>query len=160
LKLSDFSTFTRKNGSKQTAYKGWPLYHFAGDKKPGDFNGNGLEGVWFLAEDYSVMIAAQGSRRYLCTIGGKSIYRLTTDPINKSLCIGQCIAAWPAFNTDTVIVPCALKPANFFRVTRPDGAKQFSYIGIPLYTYFLDKKRADTVGQGVEKVWFLLEPRF
>jgi predicted lipoprotein with Yx(FWY)xxD motif len=34
------------DGYKQTTYKGWPLYRFAGDKKPGDINGQGKLGVW------------------------------------------------------------------------------------------------------------------
>lgn len=36
-----------KNG-KQATYAGHPLYHYAGDKKPGDLNGQGLFGVWYV----------------------------------------------------------------------------------------------------------------
>ena len=40
---------TREDGKRQTTYKGWPLYYFAGDKAPGDVLGQGLGNVWFVA---------------------------------------------------------------------------------------------------------------
>ncbi len=44
---NDFKQVTRTDGIKQLAYYGWPLYYFAGDKKPGDTNGQGIGKVWF-----------------------------------------------------------------------------------------------------------------
>jgi len=41
-------TITRDNGTTQVTYNGWPLYHYAGDMTPGDANGQGMGGVWFL----------------------------------------------------------------------------------------------------------------
>jgi predicted lipoprotein with Yx(FWY)xxD motif len=35
---------------KMWALDGWPLYHNATDKKPGDVNGNGLWGLWRAAK--------------------------------------------------------------------------------------------------------------
>ncbi len=49
LKASDVGTITRQDGQKQTTYKGLPLYYFAGDKAPGDANGQGVKDVWFVA---------------------------------------------------------------------------------------------------------------
>jgi len=49
LKASDFATISREDGKKQTTYKGMPLYYFAGDKAPGDVNGQGARDVWFVA---------------------------------------------------------------------------------------------------------------
>ncbi|WP_184108278.1 COG4315 family predicted lipoprotein [Paraburkholderia fungorum] len=37
-------------GSKQWAYKGHPLYRYAGDTKPGDMMGDGRKGVWHTAK--------------------------------------------------------------------------------------------------------------
>ncbi len=45
---ADFGTITREDGKKQTTYKGWPLYYFAGDKGPGDTAGQGAGGVWYV----------------------------------------------------------------------------------------------------------------
>jgi predicted lipoprotein with Yx(FWY)xxD motif len=48
LKAEDFGTITRADGKKQTTYRGMPLYHFVGDKKPGDTNGQGVKDVWYV----------------------------------------------------------------------------------------------------------------
>lgn len=39
----DFAAITRTDGTKQTTYKGWPLYLYSGDKAPGSVSGNGRE---------------------------------------------------------------------------------------------------------------------
>jgi predicted lipoprotein with Yx(FWY)xxD motif len=41
-------TITRDDGSTQVTYNGWPLHTFADDTAPGDTNGQGMEGKWFL----------------------------------------------------------------------------------------------------------------
>jgi predicted lipoprotein with Yx(FWY)xxD motif len=43
-------TIDRPDGSVQATYDGFPLYYFAGDAAPGDANGEGLGGVWFIAD--------------------------------------------------------------------------------------------------------------
>jgi predicted lipoprotein with Yx(FWY)xxD motif len=48
---SDLATITRSDGSKQVTYAGHPLYYFAGDKAPGQTNGEGSNGFgapWYL----------------------------------------------------------------------------------------------------------------
>ncbi|KUF13620.1 SCO0930 family lipoprotein [Streptomyces silvensis] len=44
-----FVTFDRPDGQKQQTIDCWPLYTFAGDKKPGDTNGQGVGGTWYAA---------------------------------------------------------------------------------------------------------------
>ena len=48
LNATDFTTVIRKDGMSQSAFKNWPLYHYAKDMKPGDANGNGFKGIWFV----------------------------------------------------------------------------------------------------------------
>jgi predicted lipoprotein with Yx(FWY)xxD motif len=51
LTASDFSSFTRSDGSMQTAYKGMPLYYYIGDSSPGQTTGQGLNqfgGLWYV----------------------------------------------------------------------------------------------------------------
>lgn len=43
------SLITRKDGSKQVAYNGMPLYYFVKDAAPGDANGQDIGGVWYVA---------------------------------------------------------------------------------------------------------------
>lgn len=42
-------TVTRPDGIEQVTYNGFPLYYFAGDSAEGDIAGQGLGGVWFIA---------------------------------------------------------------------------------------------------------------
>ncbi|AZN38683.1 plastocyanin/azurin family copper-binding protein [Paenibacillus albus] len=47
---SDFGTITRADGSKQTTYKGYPLYYFIKDAAHGDANGQAVNNVWFVVD--------------------------------------------------------------------------------------------------------------
>ena len=44
----DFSIVKRDDGASQWAFKGMPLYFFAGDAKAGDVNGDNQGGVWHV----------------------------------------------------------------------------------------------------------------
>jgi predicted lipoprotein with Yx(FWY)xxD motif len=46
----DYSIITRDDGSKQWAYKGKPLYTWKKDEKAGDVTGDGVNGVWHIAQ--------------------------------------------------------------------------------------------------------------
>lgn len=39
---------TRDDGAQQVTYDGWPLYYFAADAAPGDTNGQGVNGIWWV----------------------------------------------------------------------------------------------------------------
>ena len=39
-----------QKGEVQVTYGGWPLYRFAGDQAPGDTNGQGVKGVWYVID--------------------------------------------------------------------------------------------------------------
>ena len=46
IKAEDFGTITREDGKKQTTFRGYPIYYWAGDKKAGETNGQGFNKVW------------------------------------------------------------------------------------------------------------------
>jgi predicted lipoprotein with Yx(FWY)xxD motif len=46
----ELSVITRADGTMQVAFNGMPLYYYNMDKQPGDTNGQGIAGVWFVAE--------------------------------------------------------------------------------------------------------------
>ena len=43
-------TATHPEAGTQVTYNGWPLYFFAGDTAPGDTNGEGQGGVWYVLD--------------------------------------------------------------------------------------------------------------
>ena len=49
LNAADFGFGIASDGSKQTSYKGRPLYYFSLDVKPGDVNGSGIDQIWNVA---------------------------------------------------------------------------------------------------------------
>jgi predicted lipoprotein with Yx(FWY)xxD motif len=56
------TTFIRSDDSTvQVAYDGHPLYYFAGDSKAGDTNGEGIGGVWFVADVTGAIPSAAAS---------------------------------------------------------------------------------------------------
>lgn len=54
IKASKLGTVKRSDGTVQVTYNGYALYRFAGDTKPGQVNGQGLEKEWYA-------IAASGA---------------------------------------------------------------------------------------------------
>ncbi|WP_412752769.1 hypothetical protein [Krasilnikovia sp. M28-CT-15] len=42
------TTVSRAEGASQAVYGGWPLYYYAGDLGPGDIDGQGVDGTWFV----------------------------------------------------------------------------------------------------------------
>jgi predicted lipoprotein with Yx(FWY)xxD motif len=43
-------TVTRPDGTEQVTYNGFPLYYFVGDTTAGNAAGQGVSGVWFIAD--------------------------------------------------------------------------------------------------------------
>ena len=56
LDANIFSVVDRADGSHQLKAGKWPLYHFAGDAAPGDVNGQGSGGVWFVLDPAAKLI--------------------------------------------------------------------------------------------------------
>lgn len=47
--MPGLTTIERNDGAKQWAKDGKPLYFWVGDTKPGETNGDGVGGVWHVA---------------------------------------------------------------------------------------------------------------
>ena len=43
-------TVADADGTEQATYDGWPLYYYAQDSGPGDTNGQGVGGVWWVLD--------------------------------------------------------------------------------------------------------------
>ncbi|MFZ2377557.1 MAG: hypothetical protein WAV83_10145 [Methanothrix sp.] len=61
LSTSSFNTVSRIDDCYQTTYEGWPLYRCSRDKKPGDTEGDGEKGIWFVVDPIKFPPAYGGS---------------------------------------------------------------------------------------------------
>ncbi len=64
LNAADFGSITRDDGGTQVTVKGLPLYYFAGDTAPGQTNGQGVGGKWFVGGADGAMIGGPTGRSY------------------------------------------------------------------------------------------------
>jgi predicted lipoprotein with Yx(FWY)xxD motif len=46
----NFTIVKREDGSQQWAYRGWPLYTYAKDARPGDRSGDNFNNAWHLVK--------------------------------------------------------------------------------------------------------------
>jgi predicted lipoprotein with Yx(FWY)xxD motif len=56
-----FTIVARTDGTKQLKAGKWPLYRFSGDDKPGDVNGQGSGGSWFVVDPQGGLRKAAGA---------------------------------------------------------------------------------------------------
>jgi predicted lipoprotein with Yx(FWY)xxD motif len=177
LKASDFTTITRSDGAKQTAFKGWPLYYYKNDTKAGDVAGENIGNVWYVAKpNYTVLIGSgqlvgqdgknylsdtkegTGSSLFLTDSVGTTLYAFANDKKNKNNYTKSDLSnnpTWPLFERSTGEVPSALSKADFGTVS-VFGRTQLTYKGWPLYYFGNDQfKRGSTKGVSVPRpgVW-------
>lgn len=92
---------------------------------------------------------------------GMTLYLFNKDTADKSVCVGQCLSYWPIFYGGAdLVIPGSLNKADFGETTTPDGQKITTYQGWPLYYYIGDKNPGDTLGENVNKVWFVMKPKY
>jgi predicted lipoprotein with Yx(FWY)xxD motif len=167
LQTSDFKTIERTDGSKQTIYKGWPLYYFANDNAAGDTNGDDVNNVWYIAKpDYSLMYVrsqlvghdgksylgdyteGEGSTPYITDIDGNTLYIFINDTKDKNNFTNPDFsndAVWPIFEMVVDKIPSILDAADFGSID-VFGRTQVTYKGWPLYYFGQDEARGDNKG--------------
>ena len=178
---SKLGTTTRKDGSIQVTYNGWPLYFYEKDKAAGDVVGQDVGNVWFVISPAGdkVESAAEATEApatsapaagaavslgnndklgsFLVDDKGMTLYLFTKDTPNTSNCYDKCATAWPPLLTTGDPVAGEGIDASFLgTTTRKDGSIQVTYNGWPLYYYEKDKAPGDVVGQDVGGVWFVV----
>lgn len=91
---------------------------------------------------------------------GMSVYYYTKDVKDSgtSACTGGCLDAWPPVlaTADTPAVEGVTGTVG--TIATPDGKKQLTINGMPVYYYAKDLAPGDITGQGVGGVWYLVAP--
>jgi predicted lipoprotein with Yx(FWY)xxD motif len=82
---------------------------------------------------------------------GRTVYTFDKDDLNKSNCLGGCLAAWPAF----VAKPEATAKGEF-GIIEANGARQWTMNGKPLYYFAGDAKPGDRNGDGSGGTWHVV----
>ncbi|NMO90624.1 hypothetical protein [Actinomycetospora sp. TBRC 11914] len=96
----------------------------------------------------------------VATSDGYTVYEYTKDsnkPANAT-CTGACATAWPPVLAGDTPWLKGVNPDKVGTVDRPDGTKQMTLNGWPLYRYAKDTKPGDTTGNGVGGTWKALNP--
>jgi predicted lipoprotein with Yx(FWY)xxD motif len=84
---------------------------------------------------------------------GHTVYRLTKDSKNMSVCTGKCATVWlPVVLASGQKTPVGSGVSHLGSFTRANGTHQVTYEGIPLYTFVGDKK-ADVITGNIKDTW-------
>ncbi|WP_144394187.1 hypothetical protein [Pleionea sediminis] len=168
----NFSIIERDDGSLQWAFKGQPLYYFAGDSSASDTNGDQAGGTWHLARTAPVQLfndselgdvfAARGNIEDVNASGnpagtftdrtGFTVYLFDEDGTDVSNCNNSCAVTWPPLYASESDVA----GGDFSIFTREDGSLQWSYKGAPLYFYIDDS--APGQFNGIYGTWHEVTP--
>jgi predicted lipoprotein with Yx(FWY)xxD motif len=88
---------------------------------------------------------------------GFTLYVFTADSEGESACYDDCAQTWPPVPADTPI-GSDVDASLFGSISRTDDIEQLTINGMPLYGYAPDENPGDTNGQGVNDVWFVVDP--
>lgn len=176
LNKDDIGVITRADGSKQSTYKGWPLYYYASDTNAGDIKGDGINSIWFVAKpDYVLMvvnnqlIGADGNHykedlsigeeatQYFTDGKGRTLYAFSPDKFNTNTFTEEDFsndAVWPIYQAAVGPVPSIISQDLIASIT-VFGKTQLTYRGWPLYYFGQDANRGDNKGVSVPQpgVW-------
>jgi predicted lipoprotein with Yx(FWY)xxD motif len=91
-----------------------------------------------------------------------TVYLFEADNGAASACTGACAKAWPPVTTGGAPVAAAgALSADLGTIARPDGTKQVTYKGHPLYFFAKDGDAGDAYGEGASAFgagWYVLRP--
>jgi predicted lipoprotein with Yx(FWY)xxD motif len=91
---------------------------------------------------------------------GLTLYTYTSDSKNMTTCTGACAAEWPPLTlpagTSKATAGPGVTGSKLGTFTRPGGAVQVTFDGMPLYRFSSDTMPGQADGQGVEGKWFVV----
>lgn len=176
INQEDVGVITRADGSKQSTYKGWPLYYYASDEKAGDIKGDAVNNIWFVAKpDYVLMIVnnqligADGNHykadlsigeeatAYFTDDRGRTLYAFKPDKFNQNTFTKEDFsndAVWPIYQKSVGPIPSIINKDLIANIN-VFGKTQLTYQGWPLYYFGQDTNRGDNKGVSVPQpgVW-------
>ena len=109
-----------------------------------------------------ILLADDSDLGMILTDGmGFTLYYFTKDALpDTSLCTGGCVDNWPLFYAENPVPGEGLDMEDFGVIEHPEGGKQTTYKGWPLYYWKNDLNPGETSGEGVGNVWFVAKPDY
>jgi predicted lipoprotein with Yx(FWY)xxD motif len=89
---------------------------------------------------------AELGARILVTTKGRTLYTLSAETKGRFICTGSCLYNWPPLTIGKGVKPTGV--AHLGTIKRPDGRRQVTYKGRPLYRFASDSKKGDVEGEG------------
>jgi predicted lipoprotein with Yx(FWY)xxD motif len=177
LAAADVTRFHRRDGAWQVTYKGYPLYYRAAENGSGEVTGDGVGQQWFVARDYLAFFGqapsfapegGTGVRDPFLTDGyGRTLYLCLEDKPRTaaddavSSCDTRCTIDRPVFQSSqtvrSTLLPSSLAATDLNEFVRPDGQRQLTYRGWPLYYYSSDVLPGSTIGHN-DNAWRAFDP--
>lgn len=160
--IDNWSVVDRPDGAKQWAYRGKPLYTSQLDAKWGEAKAQASpDKQWSVAKPVmgdgmalpsaiAVQEATQAPGIILVNAQGRTLYAFTGEISKDAL---PCVAAGSCVER---FVPMSAPQAaqapkgEFGLVNRPDGVRQWTFRGVPLYLYEGDREPGDVNGKDVD----------
>lgn len=154
------------------------LYTFSGDQ-PGELRGNGVGNLWWAmtptgltATSFPPEIPTYGApvpttlRVVQTAVGpavadgqGQVLYEYSDDTPTTSRCQADwCLVDWPPLEPSGAPTAQTGITAPVAVIDGPDGTRQVTLGGHPLYTFAGDLHPGDRRGQGVGHDWYLVSP--
>jgi predicted lipoprotein with Yx(FWY)xxD motif len=123
-----------------------------------------LAALLALAVTGSVLAATTGKRMHVVSVAknasgktvlvnlkGRTLYSLSVERKGKFICTDKtCLSFWHPLVVRAGVTPTGTK--SLATVRRPDGRRQVTYRGGPLYTFSGDTRRGDAKGEGFKDV--------
>jgi predicted lipoprotein with Yx(FWY)xxD motif len=89
-------------------------------------------------------------KRIVVTASGRTLYTLSAETHGRFICTRACLADWHPLK-----VPAGGNVegvAKLGTIKRPEGSRQATFNGRPLYTFDMDRKKGDVTGEGFKDV--------
>ncbi len=90
----------------------------------------------------------------LTNADGMTLYTFDKDEGGTSACYEECATNWPP----VMAADGAEAEGDYGLTERTDGTLQWTYKGMPLYTWVKDAAPGDVTGDGVKDVWHAAKP--
>ncbi|WP_328614832.1 SCO0930 family lipoprotein [Amycolatopsis sp. NBC_00355] len=107
-----------------------------------------------------VSSTVEGLGTVLADAEGHTLYRYAKDSAKppKATCAGACAETWPPLVSDAPALAAGVDAQLIGEVTRPDGQRQVTVGGRPVYRYAKDTGRGIALGQNVSADWAAITP--